>query len=25
VFGITDPPRWLVDAPLNTVVMIIAS
>ena len=24
VFGITDPPRWLVDAPLNTVVMIIA-
>ena len=25
VFGITDPPRWLVDAPLNTIVMIIAS
>ena len=24
VFGITDPPRWLVDAPLNTFVMIIA-
>jgi ABC-type sugar transport system permease subunit len=25
VFGVTDPPRWLVDAPLNTVVMIGAS
>jgi ABC-type sugar transport system permease subunit len=25
VFGVTDPPRWLVDAPLNTVVMIIAA
>ena len=25
VFGVTDPPRWLVDAPLNTVVMILAS
>jgi multiple sugar transport system permease protein len=25
VFGVTDPPRWLVDAPLNTVVMIVAS
>jgi ABC-type sugar transport system permease subunit len=24
-FGITDPPRWLIDAPLNTVVMIIAA
>jgi ABC-type sugar transport system permease subunit len=24
-FGITDTPRWLVDAPLNTVVMIIAA
>ncbi len=23
--GIMDPPRWLVDAPLNTVMMIIAS
>ncbi|MCR2793618.1 sugar ABC transporter permease [Microbacterium sp. zg.Y625] len=25
VVGITDPPRWLLDAPLNTVVMIFAS
>ena len=25
VFGIADPPRWLLDAPLNTVVMIFAS
>src|SRR6478735_8740514 len=25
VFGVTDPPRWLVDAPLNTVVMILAA
>jgi ABC-type sugar transport system permease subunit len=25
VFGVTDPPRWLVDAPLNTVVMIVAA
>ncbi len=25
VFGVADPPRWLVDAPLNTVVMILAS
>ena len=25
LIGITDPPRWLVDAPLNTVVMIIAA
>ncbi|MET0800198.1 MAG: sugar ABC transporter permease [Actinomycetota bacterium] len=25
VIGITDPPRWLVDAPLNTFVMIIAA
>ena len=24
-FGILDPPRWLLDAPLNTVVMIIAA
>ncbi|WP_139418064.1 carbohydrate ABC transporter permease [Agromyces laixinhei] len=24
-FGIADTPRWLVDAPLNTVVMIIAA
>ena len=24
-FGVTDPPRWLLDAPLNTIVMIIAS
>ena len=24
-FGITDTPRWLVDAPLNTVVMILAT
>jgi ABC-type sugar transport system permease subunit len=24
-FGIMDTPRWLVDAPLNTVVMIIAA
>ncbi|WP_022891548.1 carbohydrate ABC transporter permease [Agromyces subbeticus] len=24
-FGITETPRWLVDAPLNTVVMIIAA
>jgi len=23
--GVTDPPRWLIDAPLNTVVMIIAA
>ncbi|GAB3120539.1 sugar ABC transporter permease [Glaciibacter psychrotolerans] len=25
VFGVTDPPRWLLDAPLNTVVMIAAA
>ncbi|MFB2598186.1 carbohydrate ABC transporter permease [Herbiconiux sp. P17] len=25
LFGIVDPPRWLLDAPLNTVVMILAS
>jgi multiple sugar transport system permease protein len=25
VIGITDPPRWLVDAPLNTFVMIVAA
>lgn len=25
MFGVTDTPRWLVDAPLNTVVMIIAA
>ncbi|WP_308798781.1 carbohydrate ABC transporter permease [Agromyces silvae] len=25
MFGITDTPRWLVDAPLNTVVMIVAA
>ncbi|HZE38229.1 MAG TPA: sugar ABC transporter permease [Stackebrandtia sp.] len=25
VFGISDTPRWLVDAPLNTVVMILAT
>ncbi|MGQ2914219.1 carbohydrate ABC transporter permease [Microbacterium aurantiacum] len=25
VIGITDPPRWLLDAPLNTIVMILAS
>lgn len=24
-FGIVDTPRWLVDAPLNTVVMILAT
>jgi ABC-type sugar transport system permease subunit len=24
-FGILNPPRWLIDAPLNTVVMIIAA
>lgn len=24
-FGVTDTPRWLVDAPLNTVVMIVAA
>jgi ABC-type sugar transport system permease subunit len=24
-FGVTDTPRWLVDAPLNTVVMILAT
>lgn len=24
-FGIADTPRWLVDAPLNTVVMILAT
>lgn len=24
-FGVTETPRWLVDAPLNTVVMIIAA
>lgn len=24
-FGIADTPRWLVDAPLNTVVMILAA
>lgn len=25
VFGVTDPPRWLLDTPLNTVVMICAA
>lgn len=25
VVGIVDPPRWLLDAPLNTIVMILAS
>ncbi|MCU1513406.1 MAG: binding-protein-dependent transport system inner rane component [Microbacteriaceae bacterium] len=25
LFGIVDPPRWLLDAPLNTVVMIVAA
>jgi multiple sugar transport system permease protein len=25
MFGVTDTPRWLVDAPLNTLVMIIAA
>lgn len=25
LFGVTDPPRWLLDVPLNTVVMIVAS
>lgn len=25
MFGIMDPPRWLLDAPLNTIVMIIAA
>jgi multiple sugar transport system permease protein len=25
LIGITDPPRWLLDVPLNTVVMIVAS
>lgn len=25
LIGITDPPRWLLDSPLNTVVMIFAS
>ncbi len=25
LFGIDTPPRWLVDAPLNTVVMIVAA
>ena len=25
LFGVTDPPRWLLDAPLNTVVMIVAA
>jgi multiple sugar transport system permease protein len=25
LFGVEDPPRWLVDAPLNTVVMIVAA
>jgi len=24
-FGVSDTPRWLVDAPLNTVVMILAT
>jgi len=24
-FGVTDTPRWLVDAPLNTFVMILAT
>jgi len=24
-FGIADPPRWLLDAPLNTIVMIVAA
>lgn len=24
-FGITDPPRWLLDSPTNTIVMIIAT
>ena len=25
LFGVDDPPRWLLDAPLNTVVMIFAA
>lgn len=25
MFGVTDPPRWLLDVPLNTVVMICAA
>ncbi|WP_194410856.1 carbohydrate ABC transporter permease [Microbacterium cremeum] len=25
VFGVTDPPRWLLDVPLNTLVMICAA
>lgn len=25
VFGVSEPPRWLVDAPLNTMMMILAS
>lgn len=25
VFGVTDPPRWLLDVPMNTVVMICAA
>lgn len=25
LFGIVDPPRWLLDAPLNTIVMIVAA
>jgi multiple sugar transport system permease protein len=25
LLGIDDPPRWLVDAPLNTIVMIVAA
>jgi multiple sugar transport system permease protein len=25
LLGIDDPPRWLVDAPLNTLVMIVAA
>jgi multiple sugar transport system permease protein len=25
VIGVDDPPRWLLDAPLNTVVMILAA
>lgn len=25
VFGVSEPPRWLVDAPLNTLMMILAS
>lgn len=25
LFGVVDPPRWLLDAPLNTLVMIMAA